>query len=66
MGLAILGPLQELDLVAYLRFASVYKAFDTLEDFETAIAELRVPRSHPEECELGRTAQVPVPASAAD
>ncbi|MFF3727469.1 ATP cone domain-containing protein [Streptomyces yangpuensis] len=44
VGLAILGPLQELDLVAYLRFASVYKAFDTLEDFETAIAELREPR----------------------
>lgn len=36
VGLAILGPLQELDLVAYLRFASVYRAFDTLEDFEDA------------------------------
>lgn len=33
VGLAILGPLQELDLVAYLRFASVYRAFDSLEDF---------------------------------
>ncbi|MEV7151269.1 MULTISPECIES: transcriptional regulator NrdR [unclassified Streptomyces] len=41
VGLAILGPLQELDLVAYLRFASVYRAFDSLDDFETAIAELR-------------------------
>lgn len=41
VGLAILGPLQELDLVAYLRFASVYRAFDSLEDFETAVAELR-------------------------
>ncbi len=41
VGLAILGPLQELDLVAYLRFASVYRAFDSLEDFEAAIAELR-------------------------
>ena len=41
VGLAMLGPLQELDLVAYLRFASVYRAFDTLEDFEAAIAELR-------------------------
>ena len=40
VGLAILGPLQELDLVAYLRFASVYRAFDSLEDFEAAIAEL--------------------------
>jgi transcriptional repressor NrdR len=41
VGLAILGPLQELDLVAYLRFASVYRAFDSLEDFEAAITELR-------------------------
>lgn len=41
VGLAILGPLQELDLVAYLRFASVYRAFESLEDFETAITELR-------------------------
>ncbi|MFD4572765.1 transcriptional regulator NrdR [Streptomyces sp. NPDC058417] len=41
VGLAILGPLQELDLVAYLRFASVYRAFESLEDFEAAVAELR-------------------------
>ncbi|MEU7313697.1 transcriptional regulator NrdR [Streptomyces sp. NPDC007083] len=41
VGLAILGPLQDLDLVAYLRFASVYKAFESLEDFEAAISELR-------------------------
>jgi transcriptional repressor NrdR len=41
VGLAILGPLRELDLVAYLRFASVYRAFESLEDFERAIAELR-------------------------
>ncbi|MEU3495815.1 MULTISPECIES: transcriptional regulator NrdR [Kitasatospora] len=41
VGLAILGPLKELDVVAYLRFASVYRAFDNLEDFEAAIAELR-------------------------
>ncbi|HWG25095.1 transcriptional regulator NrdR [Actinospica sp.] len=41
VGLAILGPLRELDLVAYLRFASVYQAFQSLEDFEKAITELR-------------------------
>jgi len=41
VGLAILGPLQELDLVAYLRFASVYRAFGSLEDFEAAIADVR-------------------------
>ncbi|QEU11436.1 transcriptional regulator NrdR [Dermabacter vaginalis] len=41
VGLAILQPLKELDLVAYLRFASVYRGFDCLEDFEAAIEELR-------------------------
>ena len=42
IGLAILPELRELDEVAYLRFASVYQAFDSLEDFETAIQSLRV------------------------
>jgi transcriptional repressor NrdR len=41
IGLAILGPLRELDEVAFLRFASVYQAFDSLEDFESAISDLR-------------------------
>jgi transcriptional repressor NrdR len=44
IGLSILGPLRELDEVAYLRFASVYQAFDSLEDFEAAITLLRVER----------------------
>lgn len=41
VGLAILGPLRSLDEVAYLRFASVYRSFDSLGDFEREIAELR-------------------------
>lgn len=41
IGLAILTPLRDLDEVAYLRFASVYQAFDSLEDFDRAIADLR-------------------------
>jgi transcriptional repressor NrdR len=41
IGLAILGPLRELDEVAYLRFASIYQAFDSLEDFERSIGRLR-------------------------
>jgi transcriptional repressor NrdR len=41
VGLAILVPLRELDQVAYLRFASVYKSFDSLAEFEREIAELR-------------------------
>lgn len=45
VGLAILGPLRELDEVAYLRFASVYRAFESAEDFESEIAMLRAERS---------------------
>ncbi len=41
VGLAILGPLRALDEVAYLRFASVYQAFTSVEDFEKAIVDLR-------------------------
>jgi transcriptional repressor NrdR len=41
VGLAILGPLRDLDEVAYLRFASVYRGFDSLADFEEEIAGLR-------------------------
>ncbi len=44
VGLAILAPLRELDEVAYLRFASVYQAFDSLQDFEAAITLLRAER----------------------
>ena len=41
IGLAILPPLRELDEVAYLRFASVYQGFSSIDDFEKAISELR-------------------------
>jgi transcriptional repressor NrdR len=46
IGLAILPSLRELDEVAYLRFASVYQAFDSLEDFETAVQTLRSDRQN--------------------
>ncbi|MBX6168429.1 MAG: transcriptional regulator NrdR, partial [Thermobispora bispora] len=49
VGLAILGPLRELDEVAYLRFASVYRGFETLEDFEAEIKRLREERARAEE-----------------
>jgi transcriptional repressor NrdR len=42
VGMAILGPLRVLDPVAYLRFASVYKAFSSPDDFEEEIALLRM------------------------
>ncbi|GAA0963788.1 transcriptional regulator NrdR [Actinocorallia libanotica] len=41
IGLAILGPLRELDEVAYLRFASVYRGFESIDDFEKEINALR-------------------------
>src|SRR3984957_3787970 len=45
VGLAILGPLRELDEVASLRFASVYRGFESLSDFEDEISALRA--EHP-------------------
>lgn len=41
IGLAVLAPLRRLDEVAYLRFASVYRSFDSLTDFEDEIIRLR-------------------------
>lgn len=41
VGVAILDPLRELDEVAYLRFASVYRHFDCVGDFEVEIERLR-------------------------
>ena len=41
VGKAILPFLRDLDVVAYLRFASVYRQFDNLDDFEQAIHALR-------------------------
>lgn len=45
VGLAILGPLRQLDEVAYLRFASVYRAFDSADDFVKEIDALRLERT---------------------
>ena len=41
IGLAILEPLRLLDEVAFMRFASVYQGWESLEDFEAAINVLR-------------------------
>ena len=40
VGKAILKPLRDLDMVAYMRFASVYQNFENLDDFQRAIDEL--------------------------
>ncbi|MEV4478609.1 transcriptional regulator NrdR [Micromonospora coxensis] len=56
VGLAILGPLRDLDEVAYLRFASVYRSFDSLADFEREIETLRAAaRAREEAGAAGRT-----------
>lgn len=44
VGLAILAPLRALDEVAYLRFASVYRAFESADDFAKEIEALRAER----------------------
>jgi transcriptional repressor NrdR len=41
VGMAVLERLQVLDHVAYLRFASVYKGFEDLADFEREVGELQ-------------------------
>jgi transcriptional repressor NrdR len=41
VGLVILDPLRDLDEVAFLRFASVYQAFTSVDDFEKAIIDLQ-------------------------
>ncbi|WP_018253550.1 transcriptional regulator NrdR [Salinispora mooreana] len=56
VGLAILGPLRDLDEVAYLRFASVYRSFESLADFEREIETLRTAAQVREEAEAVGTA----------
>jgi len=46
VGTAVLEPLRNVDEIAYLRFASVYRNFSTLEDFEDAIQWLRNNTNH--------------------
>lgn len=51
VGLAILGPLRNLDEVAYLRFASVYRSFESAADFAAEIDRMRaesVPAGDPD------------------
>lgn len=57
VGLAVLGPLRDLDEVAYLRFASVYRGFESLSDFDAEIRRLRAerePAPHDDEPAEGR------------
>jgi transcriptional repressor NrdR len=60
VGLAILGPLRDLDEVAYLRFASVYRGFESLADFEKEIEALREERAGAPHA-AGQAAEEPAP-----
>lgn len=63
VGMAILGPLRKLDEVAYLRFASVYRSFESLEDFEAEVALLRMERESPTDLADSTPVALVVPAS---
>ena len=50
VGRAVLSRLEALDHVAYLRFASVYKGFEDLDDFQrevVALSKSTAPKRHP-------------------
>ena len=50
VGLAVLTQLERLDQVAYLRFASVYKGFEDVADFQREaglLAKATEPKRHP-------------------
>ena len=48
IGEAVMEQLRDVDDVAYVRFASVYKNFREAKDFEQALAELSDETTHPE------------------
>lgn len=45
IGHMVMEELYKLDKVAYIRFASVYRSFKDVDDFQEAIAEVRRPRA---------------------
>jgi transcriptional repressor NrdR len=63
VGMAILAPLRELDEVAYLRYASVYRNFASLEDFEGEIALLRALPSNSSTSATNASSKTPSSAS---
>jgi len=58
IGETVMAHLRELDDVAYVRFASVYRNFREAKDFEAALAELS---GEEEGAQVG--AKAPVPTS---
>ena len=60
VGIAILGPLSELDPVAYLRFASVYRHYDSVEDFLAEIARMRGDAGPPDHARNTSSEELPL------
>jgi transcriptional repressor NrdR len=58
LGEFVMDELQQLDEVAFVRFASVYRHFQTIEAFQEEIQRLRDERPHPGAAE-GKRAQKP-------
>ncbi len=58
VGLAVLERLRVLDPVSYVRFASVYKGFEDLGDFEREVVEFQK-STPPKARDGGRTAGIP-------
>ncbi|MCH2168554.1 MAG: transcriptional regulator NrdR [Oceanicola sp.] len=48
IGEIVMESLARIDTVAYVRFASVYKNFQAIDDFESFVSELRPPSSSEE------------------
>ncbi len=66
VGLAILAPLRDLDEVAYLRFASVYRSFESLADFAAEITALRATAAPPRSTDAASIASAPQPTDPRD
>ena len=47
IGESVMGHLRDLDDVAYVRFASVYRNFREAKDFEAVLGELSAEEEHP-------------------
>ncbi len=63
VGRAILDPLRELDEVAYLRFASVYRSFSSADDFAAEIALMRARTVPPAGADPGSPDSPPIVTS---
>ena len=47
LGELVMDELKGLDKVGYIRFASVYRSFEDVDDFKSIMDEMRPPRSRP-------------------